>query len=160
MTGRMTIDDFTLARVIHVASVVGWIGGVWFVTFVVMPAIRRSDLPADRLAAFHRIEQGFALQARIWVLLAGLSGFWMAWRGDLWARFVDPAYWWMGAMLALWTIFAAMLFLIEPLFLHRRMAASPNPDADFRKMTAGHWLLSVAALVTLLGAMAGAHGLI
>ena len=32
----MDIDTFTLARSLHVAAIVGWIGGVWFVTLVVM----------------------------------------------------------------------------------------------------------------------------
>lgn len=156
----MSMDDFTIARILHVASIVGWIGGVWFVTFVVMPAIVRSEPPASRLSAFHRIEQGFAPQAKVWVLLAGLSGFWMTWRANLWSRFAEPAFWWMHAMLILWTLFALMLFVIEPLFLHRRMAESTTPEADFRRMIAMHRVLSLVALITVLGAMAGAHGMI
>lgn len=154
------IDDFTLARVLHVVSIVGWIGGVWFVTFVVMPAISRAEAPADRLHAFHKIEQGFSIQAKVWVLLAGASGFWMTWRGDLWWRFAEPAYWWMSAMLALWLVFFLMLFVAEPLFLHRRMANSTTPERDFRTMVIVHRILSVFALITTLGAMAGAHALI
>ncbi|WP_341711085.1 hypothetical protein [Erythrobacter sp.] len=154
------MDDFTLARVVHVAAVVGWIGGVWFVTFVVMPAIARAEAPADRLHAFHRIEQGFSVQAKVWVLLAGASGFWMTWRGEMWWRFADPAYWWMSAMFALWLAFFLMLFVAEPLFLHRRMINSQTPKRDFRLMVLMHRILSAFALITTLGAMAGAHGLI
>lgn len=154
------MDDFTLARVLHIAAIIGWIGGVWFVTFVVMPAIARSEPPASRLQAFHRIEAGFAPQARFWVLLAGASGFWMTWRADLWQRFFEAQFWWMPAMLILWTLFALMLFVIEPLFLHARMANSPSPEGDFRLMATAHRILSLAALITVLGAMAGAHGLL
>ncbi len=156
----MSLDLFTLSRVLHVIAIVGWIGGVWFVTLVVMPAIARAEAPADRLAAFHRIEQGFAPQAKFWVLLAGASGLWMTHQAALWSRFADPHFWWMHAMLALWTVFAVMLFVAEPLFLHRRMAASPTPAADFDRMVLGHRVLSALALVTVAGAMAGAHGLI
>lgn len=156
----MDFAFYTLARCLHVAAIVGWIGGVWFVTLVVMPAIARSEAPAVRLAAFHRIEQGFAPQAKFWVLLAGASGFWMTYQADLWSRFADPAFWWMHAMLALWTVFAVMLFLLEPLFLRRRMAQSATPEADFARMVTVHRLLSALALVTVLGAMGGAHGLI
>ena len=155
----MTFDDMTLARILHVIAIVGWIGGVWFVTFVVMPALSRSEAPETRLAAFHRIESGFAPQARIWVLLAGASGFWMTHRADLWSRFADLHFWWMHAMLALWTVFALMLFVIEPLFLHKRMAESQTPRADFLRMVAMHRALSVIAVVTVFGAMGGAHGL-
>ena len=156
----MMLDDLALARAVHVLSIVGWIGGVWFVTFFVMPAIERAEPPGMRLAAFHRIEAGFAPQARGWVVLAGASGFWMAWRADMWGRFAEPGFWWMHAMVALWAVFAVMLFVLEPLVLHRRMAKSPTPEADFRRMQVMHRILSVAALVTVLGAAAGAHGLI
>jgi uncharacterized membrane protein len=156
----MNLDLLTLARCFHVAAIVGWIGGVWFVTLVVMPTIARSEPPASRLAAFHWIEQGFAAQARFWVLLAGASGFWMTHQAGLWSRFADPGYWWMHAMLALWTIFALMLFVAEPLFLHRRMAASATPEADFARMVTMHRLLSAFALITVIVAVGGAHGLL
>jgi hypothetical protein len=68
--------------------------------------------------------------------------------------------WWMHAMVGLWLAFALMLFVAEPLVLHRRMAASPDPAGDWRKMVWLHRALSVIGLVTTLGAMAGAHGLI
>lgn len=153
------MDDFIIARALHVLAVLMWIGGVAFVTTVVFPALRRSHPPDERLAAFHRIEGRFAPQARLWVALAGASGFWMVHRADLWGRFADPGFWWMHAMLGLWTVFALMLFLIEPLFLHRRLAASRSPGADFLRMERMHRLLLVVAIVTLLGTVAGSHGL-
>jgi hypothetical protein len=124
-----------------------------------MPSVRGTYPPDDRLAAFHRIEGRFAPQARLWVLLAGLSGFWMVYRGQMWDRFADLHFWWMHAMLCLWLIFAAMLFVIEPLFLHRRMAESVRPAADFRRMEWMHRVLLALAVVTVLGAVAGSHGL-
>ena len=152
------MDDFTIARALHVLAIVMWIGGVAFVTTVLMPSIRRAHAPGERLAAFHRFEGAFAPQARVWVLLAGASGLWMIWRTDMWDRFLDPRFWWMHAMVAVWTAFAAMLFMIEPLFLHRRMAASPDPAADFARMERMHRILLIVSLVTTLGAVAGAHG--
>lgn len=154
------MDDFTLARVVHVVAILFWIGGVAFVTTVLMPSIRHSVLPAERLSSFHRVEQGFAWQARLWVGLAGLSGLWMIHRADLWDRFADLRFWWMHAMIAIWLIFAAMLYLIEPLFLHRRMHSSRDPARDFARMERMHRGLLLASLVTTIGALAGAHGLI
>ncbi|MFA7602834.1 MAG: hypothetical protein WCY29_07480 [Novosphingobium sp.] len=154
------MDDFTLARVLHILAIVAWIGGVAFVTTVLMPAIRRNEPPSARLAAFHRVEAGFAWQARLWVGLAGLTGLWMIHRADLWYRFAELRFWRMHAMVAVWAVFAAMLYVIEPLFLHRRMERSRTPEADFARMERMHRLLLAASLVTLVGAMAGAHGLI
>jgi uncharacterized membrane protein len=156
---RHAMDDFTIARIVHVIAVMMWIGGVAFVTTVVMPAIRRDREAPDRLAAFHRIENGFAWQARIWVLLAGASGFWMAWRADMWSRFADLQFWWMWAMLLVWLVFAAMLFVLEPLFLHKRMAASPNPQRDFQTMERMHRVLLIASIIATIGAVGGSHGL-
>lgn len=154
------MGDIAAARAIHVLAVLFWIGGVAFVTLVVMPAILREHPPGERLAAFHRIERGFAPQARLWVLLAGASGFWMTHRAGLWDRFVDPGFWWMHAMVGLWAVFMAMLFVIEPLFLHRRFRAAPDPGALFDRMIRMHRLLLAIAVVTVLGATAGSHGLI
>lgn len=152
------MGDFFLARAIHVLSVVLWIGGVAFVTITLMPAIRRTVPPAERLEGFHRFEGRFATQARVWVLLAGASGLWMTWRAGLWWRFADLQYWWMHAMVALWALFALMLFLIEPLFLHRRMAASSEPARDFARMEWMHRFVLALSLVTIAGAVAGSHG--
>ncbi len=153
------MDDFTIARVLHVVAVVMWIGGVGFVTLVAIPAIRGAHPPDARLAEFHRFEGRFAVQARIWVALAGASGFWMVWRGQLWDRFQQAEFWWMHAMLAVWLVFAAMLFVIEPLFLHRGMAASDQPAQDFARLARMHWLLILGALIAVAGAVGGSHGL-
>ncbi len=154
------MDDLTLARALHVLAIVLWIGGVGFVTTVVMPSIRRLHPPAERLAAFHRIERHFAPQARLWVLLAGASGFWMVHRYDMWDRFAEAEFWWMHAMVGLWAVFAAMLFVIEPLFLHGHMDNSATPSADFGRMEWVHRVLLAIGLITILGAAAGSHGLI
>lgn len=153
------MDDFTLARVVHVVSILFWIGGVAFVTLVVMPSVRGLHAPEARLAAFHRTEGRFAPQARIWVLLAGVSGFWMTWRGQMWDRFADPHFWWMHAMLLVWLIFAVMLFVVEPFALHRRMAASPDPAKDFARLERMHRLLLGVSVVAVIGAVGGSHGL-
>ena len=153
------MDDIIIARAIHILSVLFWIGGVAFVTLVVMSSIRGSTAPDDRLAAFHRIEGRFAPQARVWVVLAGVSGVWMIHRAQMWDRFAYPQFWWMHAMAALWAIFFAMLFLVEPLFLHRRMQNSPDLGRDFRRMERLHRILLLLGVVTVLGAAAGSHGL-
>ncbi len=154
------MDDIIIARAVHVLAVLFWIGGVGFVTLVLMPSIRGAYAPGDRLSAFHRFEGRFAPQAGLWVLLAGVSGFWMVHRAQMWDRFIDIHFWWMHAMVALWAFFAVMLFIIEPLFLHRRMENSVHPAEDFTRMEWLHRVLLVLAIVTVLGAVAGSHGLL
>ena len=155
------MDDAVIARALHVLAIVIWIGGVAMVTTVVLPAARRARTPAEGLALLSAIERRFAGQARLATLVAGLSGLYMIWRYDLWARFAVAEYWWMHAMVGVWLVFTAMLFIIEPLFLERwiERRAKAAPAATLAWVQRLHWLLLALSLVTLLGAVAGSHGL-
>jgi uncharacterized membrane protein len=154
------LAELTIFRLIHVLAVVLWIGGVAFVTLVVMPTVRASAPEDERMHAFHRIESHFAPQARWWVALAGLSGLWMVHRGAMWGRFLEPRFWWMHAMVALWLLFMLMLFVIEPLLSHERLVGTADPARAFTRLERMHRLALLAAVVTIAGAVAGSHGLI
>jgi len=153
-------DDASIARALHVFGVVLWIGGVGFVTTVLLPAVRRMKDEPERVAFFETIEGRFAWQARGTTLLVGASGFYLAHAWDLWDRFAQPAYWWMHAMVFVWAVFTAMLFVAEPLFLHRWFLAraARKPAETFRLIQVMHWVLLTISLVAVLGAVAGSHG--
>lgn len=149
--------DIGIARVVHVLSVVPWIGGVAMVTLVILPRLRSES--SASYAAFEAIERRFAFQARISVPLAGLSGLYLVWRLDLWARFAEAGFWWMHAMTALWVLFMLVLFVLEPLLEDRlREAANRSPGLWLRRIERLHQALLAASLVTVAGAVAGSHG--
>lgn len=154
------MNDLVAARALHVLAVVLWIGGVAMVTTVLLPAARRLKTPAERVAFFEEIERGFATQARVTTVIAGASGFYLVERLGLWARFGEPAFWWMHAMVAVWTLFTLVLFVLEPLVLQRWFLerARREPQAVFRRIVAFHWVMLIASLVTVAGAVAGSHG--
>jgi uncharacterized membrane protein len=156
------MDDVTIARVAHILAVVLWIGGVGFVTTVLLPTVRQLKEPAERAELFETIERRFASQARITTALVGLSGFYMLIRFNLWDRFQHLAYWWMHAMIAVWLIFTAMLFVIEPFILRRKRAwqASEKPEGTLKAQHWLHWILLILSLITVAGAVAGSHGLL
>ena len=56
------MDDVTIARSLHVLAVVLWIGGVGFVTTVLLPALRRFPDPAQRTTMFGFVERHFSAQ--------------------------------------------------------------------------------------------------
>lgn len=143
-------------------AVVHWIGGVWLVTLVIVPAITRFAPPDQRFALFEAIESRFAGQARISVTVAGLSGFYMTHLLSAWDRFQDPGYWWMHAMVLLWAVFTVVLFVAEPLFLHAwfRQKATRDPVAAFALLYRGHITLVVMSFITAGAAVLGAHGLL
>lgn len=148
-----------MARALHVMGVVLWIGGVAMVTLVLLPSIRASA-GGERAGLFERLEHRFARQSRWTTMLVGLSGLYMTHSAGLWHRLGDVHYWWMHAMLLVWGAFTIMLFVLEPLVLHRWFAerARRQPESTFRIVASIHWLLLVVSLVTIAGAAAGSHG--
>jgi uncharacterized membrane protein len=153
------IDDIELARALHVLFVVHWIGGVAFVTLVALPLARANPDAPRGWALFEAIERRFAAQVRVSIPLAGATGLWMAWRLDLWAGFADPALWWLGAMAGLWILFMLMVFVVEPHAQVRlRAMAARDPSAVLRRLWRVHLVLLAAAVITIVGAVAGAHG--
>src|SRR5579864_8429323 len=98
------MDDITLARAVHVLAVIHWLGGVAFVTAVMLPAVARVTEVERRLALFEEIERRFSAQVKVSVPIVGLSGLYMVERLDAWRRFLDPASWWLPAMALLWLV--------------------------------------------------------
>ena len=152
------MDDLMLARALHVLAVIHWIGGVGFVTLVALP-LARARGGAEGLALFAAFERSFSGQVKLSIPLAGASGLWMTYRGDIWYRFADPHFWWMDAMAGLWTVFALIVFVAEPLFHHEfeRLAAA-NPTAALKRIARMHAVLLTLGAITAFGAVAGAQG--
>jgi len=156
------VRALAIVRALHVAGVVLWIGGVAFVTLVLLPAVRRFEDPARRVAFFEEVEARFARQARVTTLLVGVTGVWMMFALDAWGRLLVPAFWWVHAMIAVWLLFSLLLFVLEPLFLHRwfRERARHEPERTFARVEQLHRVLLAVSLATVLGAVAGVHGLL
>ncbi len=154
------MEDYFLARALHVAAVVLWIGGVAFVTAVLLPAVRQFRDPAEQVAFFEKVEAAFGRQARVTTLVTGLSGIYLVHSLGAWDRFADPHFWWMHAMVLVWALFTLILFVLEPLWLHRwfRERAQRDPAGTLAMITRLHWLLLAASLITVAGAAAGSHG--
>jgi uncharacterized membrane protein len=154
------MEAWGYARALHVIGVVLWIGGVSMVTLSLLPAAREAAHGDNPLELFERVERRFARQSRWTTLLVGVSGFYLVAVLDLWHRFATPAYWWMTAMVAVWAIFTLMLFVLEPLVLHRwfENRARQDPAGTFKLIVRMHWVLLAVSLLTIAGAVAGSHG--
>jgi uncharacterized membrane protein len=156
----VTIDWGIVVRAIHVLAVVIWIGGVWLVTTVLLPGMKQQ-LPEEWMREFDAIERRFAPQARIAVLLVLLSGLYMLYAYNLWDRFADSHFWWMHLMVVVWLLFAALLFIIEPLIIRhtvyqRETAAS---RATLTRMLWVHRVMLALSILAIFAAIGGSHGL-
>lgn len=143
------------ARMLHVLGVVWWLGGVVMVTATILPALRATGLPeAERLATFKEIRRRFAWQARFAVLLVGASGLYMLIYLGGATRLALPFGWWIDLMIATWTIFALILFVLEPVGVMHKTGLMGRP----RAFLLVHVFLSGISLVTLALSVLGAHG--
>jgi uncharacterized membrane protein len=156
----MNYNHFVIARAIHILGIVLWIGGVAFVTTVLIPSIRRNTSHEDRLALFESLEGKFAFQAKIMTLMTGLSGVYMLEVMNAWPRYLSLNFWWLHLMTFVWVIFTVVLFVLEPAVLHKwfHRQAVVNSDKAFAGLQAMHIILLFLSLVAIAGAMAGSHG--
>lgn len=156
----MSPGSLAFARVVHVIGVVLWIGGVAFVTTVVIPTLRRVPGGDERLRLFEAIESRFSGQARAVSLVTGTAGLFMMQGFDAWGRYQDLSFWWIHLMTVVWLVFTLVLFILEPLFLHQwfRDFAERDSDRAFRLLHRFHVVLLTLSLIAVAGAVAGVRG--
>lgn len=154
------MESFIIARVVHIIAVIFWIGGVAMVTTVIIPAVKNLKSKQDQIKTFEEIEGKFAFQAKISTLLTGLSGFYMLYVLDAWDRYLDFRFWWLHAMTLVWLVFTLILYVLEPLLLHKlfKKHVEQNPTKVFSILHKLHVLLLILSLITTAGAVAGSHG--
>jgi len=121
-----------LARAAHVTSVMIWIGGVAFVTLILIPSLQKISDEKLKFELFERLEHRFSFVAKIMVLLAGTSGTYRLSYMNAWNRLKSTQFWWLHLMIAIWLVFALVLFVLEPLILHRlfKQQAQINPPIE------------------------------
>lgn len=151
---------FIFARSFHVIGVVLWIGGMAFVTTVLIPALKKRTDSTNKLELFEQLEGKFAVQAKFATVITGISGFYMLDVMNARERYQQLEYWWMHLMTLIWLLFTLVLFVLEPLFLHRwfHQQAEKNSVKAFSLVHQIHKVLLALSLLTVFGAVAGAHG--
>ena len=154
------VDDLAVARAVHVLALVHWVGGVAAVTTIVLPRARALPDAAEALRMFEAFEQRFSSQVRVSILLVGLSGLYMLMKLDAWAWFRQASFWWLDLMVAVWALFALMVFFLEPIFLHRRFHefALSNKKRAFAAALRFHAGILVVATIAIAAGVLGAAG--
>jgi uncharacterized membrane protein len=154
------INDFAVARALHILALVHWIGGVAMVTTIVLPRARALVDAHAALAAFEAFEGPFAVQARFSILLAGLSGFYMLNKLPAWTLLLDPAFWWLTLMVVVWAVFALMVFVLEPFVVHRLFHdyALRDKHRAFSLAIRLHALALTLSCVAIVAGVLGAQG--
>jgi uncharacterized membrane protein len=144
-----------VARAIHILALVVWIGGVWFVTTVLRPAMKQKP-PEEWMREFRAIEHRFAPQAWMAMLLVLFSGLYMLYQYDLWQHLADRHYWWIPFMVVAW-----LLLVIDHLVILRTLydRGMPAPQRELIRMRLMHRLILGFSLLAIFAAIGGSHGL-
>ncbi len=153
------MDEFVLARVLHVLGVVFWIGGVSMITTVLLPNLMRESSAPEAMQFFKQFRKRFAAQARILTLVVGVTGFYMIHVLDAWYRFMMWQYWWMHTMVFVWLVFSIMLFILEPRSRNQANISEQTFSIEaFKRAQRMHMIMLTLSLLTIAGAVAGSHG--
>ncbi len=158
---------FSIMHIIHLLAVVLWIGGLAFVTAIILPMILRNPDALGKVLLFRGVERRFAKIAKALNLVTGFTGFAMVfimgWGPVMFTRPGLP----LLVMTLIWLFWFVMLFGLEPIIIKRmldKMARDAEGgggleiDAVFRRMNTMHWVLLLLSLVAIASGAVFAHG--
>ncbi len=155
---------FTLMHIVHVLGVILWIGGLAFITILVIPATIKNPNALEKVLQFQRIEHKFAPIARVYNLIVLISGFYMFFSLGLEEVIFTSSGMPLLFMTVVGIFWFIMLFGLEPLIIKKvldRMAKKPeemNIDSIFAVMNKLHWVLLTISLLASGAGVIVAHG--
>lgn len=144
---------YVVALIVHVISIVVWIGGVAFVTMITFPMIQRADNSFEQVMMFQGVEHRFSKVAKVMVVLAGLSGFYLIHEKGL--------HFGVWVMIVLWSVYAALLFGLEKLIFSKLFKQTPDSKQDTKKvfaiLQAFHWVVLALSLFAVAAGIWYSH---
>ncbi|MDP2690657.1 MAG: hypothetical protein Q8P48_11175 [Deltaproteobacteria bacterium] len=155
---------FYLMHIVHLLTVILWIGGLAFVTIIVLPMAIKTPDALQKVLMFQRVEHRFAGLARIYNLITGATGFimmfMMGWHRLLFTRAGIP----LTVMTVIWVFWFVMLWGLEPLVIKKMLAnmmkegGKMDIDTIFARMNRLHWGMVFISLVAAAAGALVAHG--
>lgn len=154
---------FYLMHIVHLVTVVLWIGGLAFVTAFILPMAIKTPDPLQKVLLFQRVEHRFAPVAKVYNIITGISGFIMVFQMGWHKLYFTKAGIPLTFMTAVWTIWFVMLIGLEPIVIKKmldRMAregAKMDIDGIFRKVNRLHWILLMLSILAIIAGALVAH---
>ncbi len=155
---------FYLMHIIHLLTVIIWIGGLAFVTMIVLPMAIKMPDALQKVLLFQRIEHRFAGMARIYNLIVGATGFVMIYQTGWYKLLFTRAGLPLTVMTLIWVFWFVMLWGLEPLVIKRMLANMMKQgdkmdiDTVFLRMNRLHWFMVLISLVAATAGVLVAHG--
>ncbi|MFZ3071778.1 MAG: hypothetical protein WA162_00850 [Thermodesulfobacteriota bacterium] len=155
---------FSMMHVIHLIAVILWIGGLGFITILVLPLIIKMPDPLQKVLFFQRIEHKFAPMARVYNAITGITGFTMMFMTGAQSVLFTRAGLPLLFMSGVWVFWAIMLFGLEPIIIRRMLdnmakgGKKMEIEAVFSRMNRLHLALLALSLAAVAAGAAFAHG--
>lgn len=155
---------FSIMHIVHLLTVILWIGGLAFVTTMALPIAIRNPDPLQKVLGFQRIEHRFAPTAKWYNLVTGASGLvmmlQMGWHRLLFTAQGIP----LTFMVVVWVFWFVMLFGLEPLIIKKMLARMATKgekmeiETVFARMNRMHWVMLIVSLAASAAGAITAHG--
>lgn len=154
---------FKAMHIIHLLTVIVWIGGLAFITILLLPMVIRMQDALQKVLLFQRIEHRFAPMARVFNLVVGITGVAMVklagWQGLYFTRQGLPLLF----MTVVWVLWFVMLFGLEPLIVRKmldKMAKGGGKleiETIFARLNRMHIILLIISLAASGAGVIFAH---
>ncbi|MCK5426750.1 MAG: hypothetical protein KAJ34_03570 [Thermodesulfovibrionia bacterium] len=150
---------YITALIIHVISIVIWIGGVAFVTMITFPMIQRTDNSLEQVLMFQGVEHRFSKIAKIMVILVLLSGLYLI--KDKYDFRISNLNFGVWVMIVLWTVYASLLFFLEKLIFKKLFSRPSEKQLDTRQvfftLQVFHWFVLSLSFFAIAAGIWTAH---
>lgn len=155
---------FLTMHIVHLLAVVLWIGGLAFVTGIVLPMAIKTPDALQKVLTFQRVEHRFAPLAKWYNIITGISGFVMVWQMGWYDLYFTREGLALTFMTAVWVFWFVMLVGLEPIVIRKmleKMAREGDKmdiDGIFRKVKNLHWFMVAISLAAAAAGAVVAHG--
>ena len=157
---------FPILHIVHLLTAIVWIGGLGFITILILPMIVKMPHPLEKVLLFQRIEHRFAPLARVYTAIVGISGFGMFFLMDLQDIVFKEEGRFLLFMIIIWVFWVIMLYGLEPLIVKKMLDRLASQKGDgleiedvFNKMNILHWVLLTISLAASASGAIFAHSL-
>ncbi|MBI4843548.1 MAG: hypothetical protein HY809_04405 [Nitrospirae bacterium] len=145
--------EYVIALIIHVISIVVWIGGVAFVTMIVFPMIQRTQNSLEQVMMFNGVEHRFSKIAKVMVITAGLSGLYL-----IKLKGMSTGAW---IMITVWTVYASLLFFLEKIIFKKLFTKPSGESLDtkevFYRLQVFHWIVLALSFTAVAAGIVAGH---
>ncbi len=134
----------TILLIIHVISVVIWIGGVAFVTLVIFPMMYRTEGSLEKALLFQGVEHRFSGMVKWLLVIVGATGFWMLYAKYGFGILAETHGIGIVIMIFAWALYTTVLLSERKIF--GRLFAEPEKidmNKALKVINAMHWFLLI-----------------